>query len=628
MHLGFKTKIFLSVGVLLGCSLFILSVFNYLQNEKNITAFSDTEHTLLVENLQEKIDTWIEGKQQAVTAFSHELTSLNPHADKEAIVNLLLLLKASGGFDHVSLGYTDGTMLDHDLRNREGFDPRTRGWFKSAIQTSEMFITEPYIGVSNGKLLITFAQRFSDASGTPLGILCGNISLDTVHESIMGVALLEGGYSMVLNKKLQSILGSDEAKSAAFSAISNSLPSLASGQYHKQIFKQDSTTKVLFSAPLKTLDWVVAVVLDEVAIYKSAKEALVSSIFLLCLFIALAVGLMVGLLKTMMRPMDELFATVKDLSRGEGDLTQRLHVKGDDEIARISKEINLFIEKIQQLITQANQSSSENAAIANELSSTTTSVITLSSNQATLVHDATTLSQHISETLNHASNATQNNEERLLSTSQALNHIRTNMDTLNSTLLHTSQNEEEIAEKLNRISISANDVKEVLTIISDIADQTNLLALNAAIEAARAGDHGRGFAVVADEVRKLAERTQKSLTEINGTINIVVESIVETNGQMLRASKNLHTLSSQSTSINDTLKESVRMMDDNIQETRTTLSGYLESTKQAAKLTENLKEVSRISLSNTHSTKEVGKASEHLSYLSENLKHHLSQFKI
>ena len=69
-------------------------------------------------------------------------------------------------------------------------------------------------------------------------------------------------------------------------------------------------------------------------------------------------------------------------------------------------------------------------------------------------------------------------------------------------------------------------------------------------------------------------------------------------------------------------------MDDNIQETRTTLSGYLESTKQAAKLTENLKEVSRISLSNTHSTKEVGKASEHLSYLSENLKHHLSQFKI
>jgi len=299
-----------------------------------------------------------------------------------------------------------------------------------------------------------------------------------------------------------------------------------------------------------------------------------------------------------------------------------------DELGEIQKAFYDLIKSIATVLNEAKQSALENRKNANEIKDLLKQVMDNIANEVSLVEESVKEADFIKNDLRNSVNGAIEGKDDMQKVYRELSEAKREVLKMIEDIERNVDIEISLAERLKRLSDDAEQIQDVLNVISDIAEQTNLLALNAAIEAARAGEHGRGFAVVADEVRQLAEKTQKSLIEINSTVNVIVQAINDASSSMSKNVEDIEKLSSISTnvqndieSVNETTKESADRLE-------STTENINQTAKKVENFITNINKIKEISSKIKASVVVSEKAAEDLNHMANKLEKSLEQFKI
>ena len=273
------------------------------------------------------------------------------------------------------------------------------------------------------------------------------------------------------------------------------------------------------SAPGDKHTALLVTLIDRTPMDKERQQTLSTLLVVAIVLVLMALAAVVWLASGITRPISTMRQVMQELAAGAGDLTARVKVTGQDEIADIAQSFNAMMDKLRTLISDVTANAKR---LDHQAAQVKQSLDALASNAARQSDDASATASaleevsvsvgQVAEHAREAAHITQQTDVLAQAGDEAARRAATGMEEIARAI-------DETAGLVTGLAERSNQIRGIVAVIHDIADQTNLLALNAAIEAARAGEQGRGFAVVADEVRKLAERTTQATAEIAHVID-------------------------------------------------------------------------------------------------------------
>ncbi|MDA0150530.1 methyl-accepting chemotaxis protein [Vibrio sp. LaRot3] len=518
--------------------------------------------------------------------------------DSEDHEREMLITKRAGNFLSVYAGFEDGTISYGDKTEDwpADYDPRTRPWYQDAKSSNGLVLTEPYQDF-DGSIVVSFAKAFSGARN---GVLAADLTVTNIIDEVLNVSLDNDGFAFLIDGNNNIVAYQDE--SLTQKAITELNPSLTNDKVAQLIDNSALSTigwpnqgdKLIYMDRVPNTQWSLGIVVDEGMAFASVSEQVrFTTIASLILYVIIA-SISTYVITKLLAPLQVLSSALKELSQGEGDLTQRIKIERMDEIGELAEHVNHFLEQMQQMIKSIISRSDNLANLAdqaNQLSQQSNQQVENQQNDvnqiATAIHE---MSATAAEVANHAeltASASQSSSTACEAGQQVIQKNR-------EAIVDLAEQVTAAAGVISELENNTQSINQILSTIQEIAEQTNLLALNAAIEAARAGDQGRGFAVVADEVRVLSQRTHGSTEEIRTMIETLQSN-----------TKQAVTSMQSSTSLADTSVDYAQQAFESLSEITAAISQINDMALQIASAAEEQRAVSEDISRNTQGIKDA-----------------------